>query len=601
MARPFFKTVAAKPIFWILVVAFLLRLWGIAYGFPLFLVNDEPALVLGALKMMELKTLVPAWHDAEFRKVLSYPPVPSYFYLVTLAPVIAAHWALSGFLPLAAYADAIALDPSVIWIAARILNALMGIGVIFIIYRIARTVTRSERAALLAACFLAVSFYHIQLSQVVRQWMPATLFLYAAWLVALKFRDAPSKKPYLLAGSFMGLAIGTNTSSAVAFLPLLVSHFAARGQAFLKKLTSRELWLMVAVAAAIAILVTALYPFGFTRAEGSGTVFGDIAKRVGFLAGRSFAEWCLFLADYAKLLIRYETILLAATAVGIGVLIRRRASSPDGAPQPEASDRPIAEFTIAAILFSIVYLSALYLFFNEIPRALIFILPALAVLAGFGADRLISFFQNTIRPVFATNTFLIFGFSFFIFFAYPLAIDLRYDYLLSRQDTRLVARDWIEQNIPAGTEILADLPYLRLTNTKAGIHALEKIDPGGLRAADRALLRRDDAHYPTPAYAVLNLHFVSTPTPEHLSDSASFFRSRGFRYLVVEYEYTDQSDLTPQTHSLIRGLRLVKRVTPFAGREFDRALDISGEIATVPPLALFQFERFGQIVDVYAL
>ena len=83
MAYSFFEALR-KLIFWILLLALVLRLWGITYGFPLFLVNDETPHVYGALKMIELKTLIPAFHQEEFSKVLYYPPLLSYFFLVTL-------------------------------------------------------------------------------------------------------------------------------------------------------------------------------------------------------------------------------------------------------------------------------------------------------------------------------------------------------------------------------------------------------------------------------------------------------------------------------------------------------------------------------------
>ena len=123
-----------KPIVWVLLGAFVLRLFGIPYGFPLFLVNDEPAFVLGALKMMELKTLVPAWHSAEFQKVLYYPPFLAYFYLIALAPVLAVHYLASGLPSLAAYQDAFTMNPSFLWIAARVLNALMGVLLIYVVH-----------------------------------------------------------------------------------------------------------------------------------------------------------------------------------------------------------------------------------------------------------------------------------------------------------------------------------------------------------------------------------------------------------------------------------------------------------------------------------
>ncbi len=572
-------SLSSKPIFWILLFALTLRLWGITYGFPFFLVNDEPALVLGALKMIELKTVVPAWHEEEFRKVLNYPPYTSYFYLVALAPVLAVHYLLAGLPTPEAYRDMVTLTPSFLWVAARILNALMGVAVIAITYAIAKRVTASERASLLAAMFLALSFYHIQLSQVVRHWMPALVLISAAWLAGLSFRSSGGFRPYLLAGLFAGLAMGVNTSSVVALLPLALFHVSSHGRSIGQSLSDRRLWAMIGLSLALALLSVALYPYALTRGEGAGTAGGDLAMRFQNLAAKSVGEWLWFLASYGRLLVRYETTLAPAALVGAWLLFRRARA-----------------FVAAMLLFALVYFTFLYLFFNAIPRALIFLLPPLAVFAGYGLDRLLAAGQRAIR-----SGLVLYGLGFLVFFAYPLLVDLRYDYLMSRDDTRILVRHWIEAEIPSGTKILANLPYLRLTNTKDGIRELEALDPEALRAADRVLLRTDEGAYPSPAYHVLNLHFLAPATPTRLVGDAGYFRDRGFRYFIVEYEYANRVDLDPHSRDLLHGLRLVKRFSPFAQEDGSRSLDISGEIATVNPLELFRFSRFGQFVEIYEL
>ena len=175
-----------KPIFLILLGALALRLWGISYGLPLFLVNDETPHVYGALKMIELKTLIPAWHEDEFKKVLYYPPLLSYFYLVALVPVIGVHYLFSGAPPLTDYKLTLALDPSFIWVAARVWTALIGIADIFVIYLLTRRLFQSERAGIFAALFLSLSFWHLQLSHNARHWLPAAFLLSIVWYLSLR-------------------------------------------------------------------------------------------------------------------------------------------------------------------------------------------------------------------------------------------------------------------------------------------------------------------------------------------------------------------------------------------------------------------------------
>lgn len=576
---------SAMPVSWILVAAFLLRVWGAGYALPQFFVNDERAIVYGALKMMELKTVLPVLHQDEFRKVLNYLPLPSYFYLFALSPVIGVHYVFSGAENIAEYRDRLAVDAGFIFFAARILMALVGTLNIFAVYLFAKRLFASERAGLLAAAFLAFSFFHVQLSHVTRQWMPATLLVSLAWLSALEVYRRGRRRDYLLGGLFSGLAVGANTAGAVGMIPPTLAHFISsnRGR-FFTRLRDPALYAMLAVFFLISIFLISLYPYGLTQGESaSGEAGSFFAAKFEILRAKSFGGWLKFLWFYARLLWRYETILLVAAALGMAAAFRKNRA-----------------WLFIIGLFIAAYLTILYLFFNEIPRGMIFLLPPLAALAGFAADRIVLKFQSIVPPTRVAFVFLFSLFS-FLFFVWPFAIVLRYDYLLTQADTRIAAKEWIEREISAGTRVLAYLPNLRLANTKNGIRELEAIDSSSLRAADKALLRFRDGQYPQPAYSVLNLHFIGLDAPERKAVDPDFFKQRGYRYLAVEYEFRDKRDLDPQARSLLSGLSLVRRFDQFNGRPFYRSIDIRGEVDMVPPSHLFFIDRFGPIVEVYAL
>ncbi len=579
-------TFIAKPIFLILLFALVLRLWGINYALPQFFVNDERAIVYGALKMIELKTLVPAWHAREFQKVLNYLPLPSYIYVFILTPVIGIGYLLSGATSLAAYRESLILDPTLIFLAARIVIALMGVATIYVTYRLARGIFESERAGLLAAIFLAVSFYHVQLSQVTRHWIPALLAVSLAWLAALELYRSGSRRGYVLAGLFAGLGVGANTAAAVAMIPAVLAHFLRpSGVRLALRLRDPKLWLSIAFFLAISFLFIALYPYGLTQGEAGTTAAesGFLSAKLSNLAQKNVFDWLAFLWFYLKLLFTYETVLLvAATGGALFAWKTHRA------------------WIGIASAFTIGYLTLLYLFFNIIPRGVLFILPVLAAFAGYAIDRLLLRLQSAIPPSRAAFYFLFSLFA-FLLFAWPLAIVLRYDYLLTRPDTRILAAEWIYRNTPREARLLADLPYLRLTNTKEGVQALREISPAGLRVEDRTLLSLPDARYPEPNREVLNLHFVNPDSPYRRERERDFFTARGYRYFAVEYEYADGRDLDPQSRALAAQGRLIARFQPGGPVGADRALDISGEIATIPPFELFRLERFGQIVEIYEL
>ena len=580
--------VLTRPIFLILLVALLLRLWGISYALPQFFVNDERANVYGALKMLELKTLVPAWHGEEFKKVLNYLPLPSYVYLVFLTPVIGIGYLFSGAGNFAAYQTALVLDPTIIFLAARLLIALMGTAMVLVTYQLGRRMFSSERTGLLAAIFLAVSFYHVQLSHVTRHWMPAALFLSLVWLAALAVYRRGFWRDYLGAGLFAGLGVGANTAAAVAMIPIALGHLLRpAGGTLWGRLLDRRFLAAISVFLVAAAAFVILYPYGLTQGESPAGNGAFLETKLQQLAGKGIGEWLKFLGFYARLLLTYETTLFLAAGAGALLLIR-------------SGSRELKTWLGVIVIFTLGYFTLLYLFFNIIERAILFILPLLAVLAGYVADRTLLYVQSRIRPT-LTAAIVLHASCFMLLFAWPLAVSFRYDYLLTRPDTRILAAEWLYANTPPDAKILADLRYLRLTNTKAGIWALEAIDPTGLRIQDRTLLAVPDERYPQPNREVLNLHFVSPDSPLRGDPAEPFSTLRGYQFFAAEYRYLDQRDLDPQSRALVEAGKLRARFTGFSERAFDRALDVSGEISTVPPWRLWELERFGLVVDVYEL
>src|SRR3990167_9646356 len=77
-----------SPRFWLLLGAFLLRALGIGYGLPLTVVSDETPFTFAALKMLQLKTLIPALHPEVFQSILPYPPYLSYLLLVPFTAIL---------------------------------------------------------------------------------------------------------------------------------------------------------------------------------------------------------------------------------------------------------------------------------------------------------------------------------------------------------------------------------------------------------------------------------------------------------------------------------------------------------------------------------
>ena len=85
-------------------------------------------------------------------------------------------------------------------------------------------------------------------------------------------------------------------------------------------------------------------------------------------------------------------------------------------------------------------------------RYLVPLLPALCIFAAVGAGWLIS----RKRSQRGRNVAIVYSLVIGLAVLQPLAFAMRYDYLLTEQDTRTIAKEWIEANIPSGTKIAVD-------------------------------------------------------------------------------------------------------------------------------------------------
>src|SRR3989344_2686822 len=165
-----------SPLFWLLLGAFLLRALGIGYGLPLTVVADETPFTFAALKMLQLKTLIPALHPEAFQSILPYPPYLSYILLFPFTLILGIAYLLWQGSPELFQAYLIS-DLTPFFMTARFINVVLGTLSVFLVYRIAQTLFKSRVAALSAGFLLTTSILHEALSMVGRNWMAVSFVL----------------------------------------------------------------------------------------------------------------------------------------------------------------------------------------------------------------------------------------------------------------------------------------------------------------------------------------------------------------------------------------------------------------------------------------
>jgi hypothetical protein len=214
----------------ILLIALAWRLNNISFGLPNMWDPDEPIFMLIPLDMLRHRTLNPGW--------FGHPGSTTIYLVACIDLVVAALGAVTGRYPNSdAFAQAAFNDPAMLVIPARTAMVLIGVGTVWLTYKVGRKLGGTS-VGLVAALLLAINPLHIGWSQVVRTDIEASLFMLASIVFCIRVAERGRLSDYLVAGAFAGLATVTKWPAATILIAL-VGAAASRGfnRSDLQKLT----------------------------------------------------------------------------------------------------------------------------------------------------------------------------------------------------------------------------------------------------------------------------------------------------------------------------------------------------------------------------
>ncbi len=233
MATAFYK----KPIFWIIVFAFVLRVVGIYEGLPAIYNSTEHFLAKFTLKMAANRTLDPGFYI--------YPSFYQYILAVLYGTYFIIGLLFGVFRDSYDFAMRFLIDPSVFFIISRLFSVIVSISSIYFLFKLAEKIS-GYRTALIAAIMLTLSFYSIHLGQLATQ---DTLLIFFTILTLNKFWDSlKGKEPFhlFLAGIFCGLAIASKYNAGFLGLGLILTiYFSWKN--FKDKLWKRMFYAFIAL------------------------------------------------------------------------------------------------------------------------------------------------------------------------------------------------------------------------------------------------------------------------------------------------------------------------------------------------------------------
>ncbi len=414
-----------------LALALALRLWGVKHGLPYVYNVDESSNFV--------PTAVAFFAGDYNPHYFINPPAFSYLLHSVLAVWFGGGW------PFGARADvseAYAIDPTAVFIVARVTVALLGVATVALVYATGVRLY-DRRVGLLAAAIMATAFLPVFYSHLALNDVPALLPLAASVYGSAGVLTRGRPGDYVLAGAGLGLAVATKYTAGIVILPLLVAaawRLADRGER-----APAALGLAVAGGvAALAFVVAnphALLSFGefWADVEKQESAAGDLGK-----LGQTYDSGFLYYLWVLTWGFGWVPALMAAVAI----------------PFAFRDDARKALFLVPWPLALFVFMGVQDRFFG---RWLLPALPALALLAAFGAVWLVDRLRASPR----TRAALL-GAAALLLAGQGIVYSVHLDRVLSRDDTRNLARAWMVENVPPGSKIVIEPIVPEAWTTDAG-------------------------------------------------------------------------------------------------------------------------------------
>jgi dolichyl-phosphate-mannose-protein mannosyltransferase len=449
----------------LLVLGALVRIWGNGYGLPHTHHPDEPLIVNRAVR----------FHAGDLDpRFFNWPSL----YMYLLSGVYGLVFGLGGVV------TAFSQDPTPFYLIGRTLTALMGTVTIALLYTLAAELY-GVTVGLLAALFLSVNLLHVRDSHYITTDVPLTFLITLALLSVVRYWRRGRRRDGLLAGLFAGLAASMKYPGGLMALPLVLAHVLrpGAGESLFRRLLS-PVMIGAGGLAALGFLAGTPYavltPIAFVKGvwselrEVHTVQFGNEGDLPGFLFHllHSFPEG-----------MGIPLFLLALGGVGLA-LWRRRTQE------------------IILLAFPLPYFLVIGNWSSRFERYTLPLLPFLALLAALclvavaRAARSWAEIRLT-RPGVMGRPGVGLALVVALLVAPEVARIGLWHILLGRPDTRVLAGEWIEQQIPSGARVTME-PYSPAVRQSPAMARAQRALLGD-SVADQVIRDRIDRFLASPA------------------------------------------------------------------------------------------------------
>jgi uncharacterized protein (TIGR03382 family) len=489
----------------LLVGSFVLRVWGAKQGLPYAYNADENAhFVPKAIGLFGH-----SWNPDYFVNP------PAYTYLLHL---VFAVWFGGREGVSASYAA----DPTDVFFVARIVSAACGTIAVWLLYLAGAKLFADRRvgflsAGLLGVAFLPVFYSHLALNDVPTL-APICLALYGTAGIARQGRLVD----FLLGGVGVGLACSTKYTGGIAVLPVVAAGLGwLVGRRRLRWSTVIGGLVLAGLCAAAVFFVTNPYSVLDYSAFSDGlnhqtTVADDALGKLGLTEDNGLA--------YYLWTITWGLGWVPGIAAAIGVVLTAR------------DNWRIAAVLVPAPVLFLLFMGTQERFFG---RWLMPVFPMICLLAAYAMVRIAGAIGRR-RPVLAPTMLVV---AAALLCGQGLVYSLHIGQVLSRDDTRNLARSWMVKHVPPGTKIVVEPVVPDAWAMDVG-HPLP-VTANGYRwskfPTSRSLIANDGSELPAPG-RIVNIEDYERTLYPGLVDQ---YEEQGYCWVVVGSTQRGRAEVEP--------------------------------------------------------
>jgi hypothetical protein len=507
-------------LFLIIILGAFLRLFGINYDLPLSSpVGDEIRLLSGSLKMLNEKSFIV---NSAYG---SYFPLLYYLYIPGLLVYALLSLFFSDLNSLESIKDSVFLSLGSWLIVGRLISVILGVLSIYLFYLITQKLFNNKNVSLIAALFFSLNPLNVALSHFGRIWAPQMFFILLALYFCLRFFvDSNNKithKKLLIAVIFIILSIAANLfgffSYFIFLLILFIFYFEFNFKKFFIFLISKKslffhTLLLMGIFLIFFLSRSSLLLYGSGFRIMISPASGEIASWVGTVWDTNIIHRIGLSLSF---LWQLETIIFLLFVPSFWLIYKYNKKN----------------FYFLLLLFLTFFLLiGPPLLHSTRSRYMSLAFPFLSIP--------VAYFVNVyFKKISKKNIFL--GLIFILILIFPtLFINLKYDYLLSKNSTRLTLYNWIKENVKPNENILLINDYF-----------LQDIIPN--EEVIRLIKENSPQYYSTRLYYLENDLFKKLDLHKYGIYSSGFicewpresFENIKFDYLVVSETNNDFNPL----------------------------------------------------------